>query len=465
MKMLQHILLSAFVVAIVHIPGQSIDSTLDSWRSNHKLMGLENKRSLSPGEPLPMVPDGVLEHLLDMDLDQFLLWVNVDRHQNRLKTIHYLRSETGMEALFVEGDLRYITYDMRSLENVSQSGVVGFDYWATPYIRNDELYFQNGHSNWHIHANRYYHSKVNGEIERSHIDPWPEGAEYSVVLVGDSSSFLLPMHGLQDNWNEPGIVHTLHHDESSWSTAGQLNSGFQRLESWQRVLHLKDFWLIPRSGDVDVIRKSDLHVTKLGSTFGQIHKSLLANTEKLHGSARVIKGNCIGCFVPGTPLIMEDIDSISQGATWTPLVIPLDPEPAQEEALPMTTTAARNWLLILVGIQAVVIGGFWMKRRQRRSGAPDNTLEQPEGQPSAFLKLLLAQAGQELKTGELDALFGLDDLESPETRRSRRSRSIQVANLEANALYGRSIIERTKSASDKRIVVYQIQDVFATTGS
>ena len=131
----------------------------------------------------------------------------------------------------------------------------------------------------------------------------------------------------------------------------------------------------------------------------------------------------------------------------------------------MTTTAARNWLLILVGIQAVVIGGFWMKRRQRRSGATDNTLEQPEGQPSAFLKLLLAQAGQELKTGELDALFGLDDLESPETRRSRRSRSIQVANLEANALYGRSIIERTKSASDKRIVVYQIQDVFATTGS
>ena len=169
-----------------------------------------------------MVPDGVLEHLLDMDLDQFLLWVNVDRHQNRLKTIQYLRSETGMEALFVEGDFRYITYDMRSLENVSQSGVVGFDFWATPYIRNDELYFQNGHSNWHIHANRYFHSKVNGEIERSHIDPWPEGAEYSVVLVGDSSSFLLPMHGLQDNWNEPGIVHTLHHDESSWSTADWL---------------------------------------------------------------------------------------------------------------------------------------------------------------------------------------------------------------------------------------------------
>jgi len=106
-----------------------------------------------------------------------------------------------------------------------------------------------------------------------------------------------------------------------------------------------------------------------------------------------------------------------------------------------------------------------MNRRQKRPGVADNSMEQPEGKPSEFLTLLLTKAGQELKTGELDALFGLDDLESPETRRSRRSRSIQVANLEANALYGRSIIERTKSASDKRIVVYQIQDVFATTGS
>ena len=465
MKMLQHFLLSAFVGAIVHIPGQSIDSTLDSWRSNHELMGLENKRSMSPGEPLLMAPDGVLKQLLDMDLDQFRMAVDIERYPGKMKSIHYLKSETGLEVLFVEGDLRYITYDMKSLENASQSGVVGFDHWGTPYIYNDQLFFQNGLSNWYIHSNRYYHSRVNGEIERSHIDPWPEGAEYSVALVGDSSSFLLPMQGLQDNWNEPGIVHSLRHDASSWSTAGQLNIGFQRLETWKTVFHLQDYWVMLRDGEIDVIRKSDLHVTKLKSEFGHIMKSSTAATTSLNGLASLVKGNRIGCFKPGEPLIMEDIDALSQGATWTPLVIPLDPEPAQEVALPMTTTAARNWLLILVGIQAVVIGGFWMKRRQRRSGATDNTLEQPEGQPSAFLKLLLAQAGQELKTGELDALFGLDDLESPETRRSRRSRSIQVANLEANALYGRSIIERTKSASDKRIVVYQIQDVFATTGS
>lgn len=466
MKTLQHILVFVFMGTAAHVDGQSIDSTLNSWRGDYSLMGRGNRRSLAPGELLLMAPQGTLQELLAMDLDRFQLVVDHPKFTGRMRSIHYLRSGNGLEALYAEGDLRYITYDMNTLENASQSSVVSYDFWAAPYFHDDQLHFQNGHSNWHIHANRYYHSKINGEIERSNVDPWPEGAEFSIPLISDSSCILLPMHGLQDNWEAVGILHALDHGETRWETIGQLNKGFQRLESWKRVYNLQDYWFILRGGDIDVIRKSDLHVAKMQSSLSK-RLRLLEDMEERHGSATVTKGNKVGLYSHGNGCFWEDIDSLSSGAEWFPLVIPLDEgslEPARKG--PDFLPGKRNFVLVIIGLQAAIIISLAVRGRRKDSPLPDpNPKAAGEGKPSELLAMMLLQSGRVLNTSDLDALFGLDDLESPETQRSRRSRMIQVANLEANALFGKPIIERSRSESDKRIVVYHIRDVAPTSGS
>ena len=47
-------------------------------------------------------------------------------------------------------------------------------------------------------------------------------------------------------------------------------------------------------------------------------------------------------------------------------------------------------------------------------------------------------------------------MESPETRRSRRSRFIQLVNAEAQARFGRDLVVRVRSKEDKRIMLYHV---------
>ena len=63
-----------------------------------------------------------------------------------------------------------------------------------------------------------------------------------------------------------------------------------------------------------------------------------------------------------------------------------------------------------------------------------------------------------LNADQFDTIIGLDQIPSPETRRSRRARIIQVTNAETTARFGHPLVVRTKSESDKRIVLYRIQD-------
>ena len=50
----------------------------------------------------------------------------------------------------------------------------------------------------------------------------------------------------------------------------------------------------------------------------------------------------------------------------------------------------------------------------------------------------------------------MDQVESPETRRSRRSRFIQLVNAEAQARFGRDLVVRVRSKEDKRIMLYHV---------
>ena len=61
-----------------------------------------------------------------------------------------------------------------------------------------------------------------------------------------------------------------------------------------------------------------------------------------------------------------------------------------------------------------------------------------------------------MSTQELDVVLGLESVQSDETKRSKRSRLIQLLNAESNARFGVSVIQRTRSDSDKRVIIYRI---------
>ncbi len=75
---------------------------------------------------------------------------------------------------------------------------------------------------------------------------------------------------------------------------------------------------------------------------------------------------------------------------------------------------------------------------------------------SPMLRLILVQEKRVFTTAEFDVLLGIDDINSPETLRARRSRIIQTVNGEFNLLYGMDLILRDREQEDRRKSLYRI---------
>ena len=73
---------------------------------------------------------------------------------------------------------------------------------------------------------------------------------------------------------------------------------------------------------------------------------------------------------------------------------------------------------------------------------------------------LSVHKGSSLTADEFDQLMGLGSITSPETKRSKRARIIQLVNAEVFARLGVNLIERAKSKEDKRVVIYNIGSIY-----
>ena len=91
-----------------------------------------NSKPWYPGEPIQWADQRLLDSLIGTDPDGFKYNVESPRSKGYLKLIQYLKSPGGKAALFVEGDMRYITYD--GGPNMSKSIVVGHNYYAHPFL-------------------------------------------------------------------------------------------------------------------------------------------------------------------------------------------------------------------------------------------------------------------------------------------------------------------------------------------
>ena len=75
---------------------------------------------------------------------------------------------------------------------------------------------------------------------------------------------------------------------------------------------------------------------------------------------------------------------------------------------------------------------------------------------SQWTETMLAHSGRRMGSDAFDQIIGLGQVESPETRRSKRSRYIQLVNAEAQARFGRDLVVRVRSEEDKRVMLYHI---------
>ncbi len=115
-------------------------------------------------------------------------------------------------------------------------------------------------------------------------------------------------------------------------------------------------------------------------------------------------------------------------------------------------------------VVAIGVGIWWRKNQFSKKTATSEPLplvvEQGtidgEEDIARLVSKLLAQPVLLVDVHQLDQVFGASELESLDYRRVRRSRYIKAVNQYFQAQHGKDLIVRTKSETDKRIILYRI---------
>ena len=430
-------------------PWQERRTALDS------LKHIDNPRWWYPGEPLQWATPGLLDSLFQEEFDGFFIYTESPRAQNYFKTIAFSRAPTGEEALFIIGDCRYISYD-RGTTNASKSIVNGHTHYSCHYWRDGVLYFQNGHANWMRHGQRLYHSRETQQMERHDTAPPPSGIEVSAILpTKDGSLFLAPV---SETMTDPDVIpaYLLPHGSSEFEWRGSVNPSIGEVSPMLKVFDLKDYFTYRNGSSMTVIRKSDLSFVNVPSGLAsQMEAQTPGVAERSWTSWR---GNTLYKSMDnGRTVEVEDVEALVLGASWSPLILPANPpNTAGEEG---AIQDGWGWTLAFVMFGAFSV--LLIDRRSHRIRTRFIPVKQTEsGMAPVTLsmetEIMLAHCGRRLASEEFDQIIGLEGVDSPETRRSRRSRHIQLVNAEAQARFGRDLVVRERSEEDKRVMLYQI---------
>lgn len=414
----------------------------------------ENPKWWYPGEPLEWAPEGLIDSLLGLSLDGFSLVVESPRLQGYLKTVHYRRFSPEMEVMYVDGDCRYISYNPRSRSNDSRSIVVGHNYGAHVFCKDGTLFFQNGKSNWYIHSQRLWHSRGSGEIHQKRIPSPDFPAERATVHSCDSGLFFIQND--VESTSDKQSVHFYHHDSERWSSLGRLNPDVSGLLEG-RSYELEDYWLFMTESAVILRRKSDGMAAQLASETKVKMKQDFERTGTLAGRAIVWKGNRMS-FSFGSKWEDIDADSLAHKAHWKPMVVPT---PVNAEIAPEFPW---DWgwrtALVFFLLNCVLLILLRRKPTQKWTIAEsDAESEQPSRSVSNSTRILMDFMGETLDSDRFDQAIGLMGVDSPETRRSRRSQIVKMVNAETRGRFGMDLILRERLESDRRIMMYRIMDL------
>lgn len=155
----------------------------------------------------------------------------------------------------------------------------------------------------------------------------------------------------------------------------------------------------------------------------------------------------------GLSMSLGAIRAVSRSGASSPLT--LMEAPSWRQAL------ADHWVWAGMAFAGVFFFGWLAVRGRRRLSAPQllqmEEMAEIDSELAVTLNQLRKRNGDILDSLALDALLGLDQIESEETRRSQRAQWIRDINEWSTESKGTLAIERTKDPLDRRRVLYVIQ--------
>lgn len=124
------------------------------------------------------------------------------------------------------------------------------------------------------------------------------------------------------------------------------------------------------------------------------------------------------------------------------------------------------WVLLV--LSWVGFGGWvWYQRNAQPAPSPSDprpkeAVSLPASSVASIahwsepLRSLVLSSKRSYTAVELDVLWNIHNIESPETLRAKRSRIIQGVNTEFNLLYGYDLVRRKRDDNDRRKVLYHV---------
>lgn len=286
------------------------------------------------------------------------------------------------------------------------------------------------------------------EIHR--VEPPPFQAEFCTPFSSDSGIFFLELQNQDELTGVP--AHFIHFDNSVWSKVGMLNPAFSK--SMDPVhFKLRDYTLFLSESSIILRRHKDGFATSIPSEVRSWVQMKNKSSTPVNGRIIMHKGNSIK-FIYENESRTIDADSLSRSAQWLPFLVPSPVEPAYP-GLQMPWGWMMAFLLLLsTTILAFRLHGQTHGSSEKSIRGSDTSLNGPM---SAIWLVLSPLEGQALSSERLDDLLGLGAVESPETRRSRRSQLVKLINTESQARFGKDLIVRDRHPSDRRVMVYRIE--------
>lgn len=367
----------------------------------------------------------------------------------------------------VNGDMRWVAHSSTGLINTSESLVRGYNGGAKHFCHDGKLHALGGYGLWRRHFDllRFEGGEDAWQLI-SVVGENPENRmiDQSVVFVNSPGKVMIlddVYRGVKNRYATANyMLRTFNLESRTWSINGLVDS---RLGELKGCTSLGSGMAMHNAGGeliwFDFVKMNAKLLPKEGGeveSFWSWHEESGRMTFRTDsGAYHFYEGDMHSLNLPWS--LLNDIQPIPI-ADVEALKAEVD-DRARALSTPKVDESPR-----LLGLMvACVIGGgvmttlFFLFTRRTNSRTLSARTDDDVTRLSELTLTVQNSELRQLETEELDAMLGIDHLQTPETLRSQRARMISRVNTEYQVLYGQDLIVRGQSPEDRRRSVYFIR--------
>ena len=379
-----------------------------------------------------------------------------------------------------EDDMRLVLDS--SGASVGRSHNLGFNLESYHFSWRNRYYSLGGWGFWNMHSKLLEFLPSTGEWEFQPCPDAPDHVNNSACWLDVSGGRIVAVEteNLQAHVEGEGMVrpiHSLDLSSFSWKCEGMANPLLEVMLTGRRPrrVDLEEYYLFFSMNKAAIIRKKDLMTVLTDAFNSDIFRDAWASVDRSKGylieSSR--GGQFFLSFTEGPDGDVVNVldwnvaEAFQQGVSEAfPFVVPMmDPVP---ETSGRFAAQGEHWtpppLLMLLFIVIAFSSGYWLSGRSMASESSDSGPDVPTipGERrkvgmSPMVSAFLNCGKVKMDTTEFNALIGLDEDSSEESKRSRRAQVIRQVNQEYMLIYGQELITRQKDSVDRRRTNYIIR--------